>query len=199
MAILVFLPGCGRQESESELSGDTNVAAQPVSAPRLLDDYSDPVQNSYGVDRLLIDDSSTGSRSQADQKTGNGVLTVSGELLPGRGVPAFISMVSPLAPDGGPQDLTGYEGVRIVVKVTTGTLCVQVASSEIDNYDYHTSAPISASREEFQEVRLPFTDLKRAWSGQTRLDLKSITSINLVSFGLAREAFAYQVDEIGFY
>jgi hypothetical protein len=199
VAILVSQNGCSRQEADSEQSSDGSVTAQTATVSGLLDDYSDPVQNSYGVERLLIDDSSTGSRSRADQETGNGVLSVDGELLPGRGVPAFISMVSSLASDGSPQDLTGYEGVRLVVKVTAGTLCVQVASSDIDNYDYHTSAPLSGSQDGFREVRLPFTDLKRAWSEQTRLDLKSITSVNLVSFGLAREAFAYQVDEIGFY
>jgi len=41
--------------------------------------------------------------------------------------------------------------------------------------------------------------MKRAWSEQTVLNLKSITSVNLVSFGLAKDAFAYEVDEIGFY
>ena len=42
-------------------------------------------------------------------------------------------------------------------------------------------------------------DMKRAWSEQTTLNLKSITSVNLVSFGIAKDAFAYEVDEIGFY
>ena len=54
-------------------------------------------------------------------------------------------------------------------------------------------------RDEFQEIRLAFKDMKRAWSEQTTLNLKSITSINLVSFGMARDTFAYEVDENGFY
>ena len=41
--------------------------------------------------------------------------------------------------------------------------------------------------------------MKRAWSEQIVLNLKTITSVNLVSFGLAKDAFAYEVDEIGFY
>ncbi len=65
--------------------------------------------------------------------------------------------------------------------------------------DYHSSAPIDGKRGEFLEVRIPFKDLKRAWSEQTALNVKSITGVNLVSFGLAKDAFAYQVDEIGFY
>ena len=176
-----------------------SIAAQAAVTPSLLDDSSDLKRNKNGVERLLIDDKTVGSQSQATQKCANGVLSVKGDLVPGRGVPAFISQVSPLSADGKPKDLTGYEGVRLRVKVIKGILCVQVASSEIDNYDYHTGAPIAGKRGEFQEVRIPFKDMKRAWSKQTVLNLKSITSVNLVSFGMAKDAFAYEVDEIGFY
>jgi hypothetical protein len=107
--------------------------------------------------------------------------------------------VSLLSANGAAKDLSAYQGVRMRVKVTKGILCVQVGSSEIQNYDFHTSAPITGKRGEFSEVRIPFKDLKRAWSEQIALNLKSITSINLVSFGMAKDAFAYEVDEIGFY
>lgn len=179
-----------------EAGSNTKLSA---TSPKLLDDYSDPARNQNGVERLLIDDSTAGSKSQATLTCENGVLSVKGDLVPGRGVPAFISAVSPLSADGAPQDLSSYEGVRIVVKVIQGILSVQVGSSEIDNFDYHTSAPIAGKPGEFQEVRLPFKEMKRAWSAQTPLNLKSITSINLVSFALAKNAFAYEVDEIGFY
>jgi hypothetical protein len=190
---------CRRQSptADSPEAGSNATIAAP--SPKLLDDYSDPARNQNGVERLLIDDKTAGSQSQATLKCENGVLSVKGDLVPGRGVPAFISAVSPLSADGKPQDLSGYEGVRILVKVTKGILCVQVGSSEIDNFDYHTSAPITGKRGEFQEVRLPFKEMKRAWSAPTQLNLKSITSINLVSFALAKDTFAYEVDEIGFY
>ena len=176
-----------------------SIAAQAAATPMLLDDYSDPTRNKNGVERLLIDDKAAGSKSQATQKCENGVLTVKGDLVPGRGVPAFISEVSLLSADGKPKDMTGYEGVRLRVKVTKGILCVQVASSEIANFDYHTGAPIAGKGGVFQEVRIPFKEMKRAWSEQIVLNLKSITSVNLVSFGLAKDVFAYEVDEIGFY
>src|SRR5690349_3628135 len=176
-----------------------SIAAQAAATPMLLDDYSDPTRNKNGVERLLIDDKTVGSKSQATQKCENGVLSVKGDLVPGRGVPAFISAVSLLSADGKPKDMTGYQGVRLRVKVTKGILCVQVGSSEITNFDYHTGAPIAGKRGEFQEVRIPFKEMKRAWSEQTTLNLKSITSVNLVSFGMAKDAFAYEVDEIGFY
>jgi len=175
------------------------MAAEPAKAPLLLDDYSDAKNNKQGVERLLINDKEAGSSSTATQKCANGVLSISGDLVPGRGVPAFISHVSLLSADGKPKDMTGYAGVRLKVKVTKGILCVQVGSSEITNFDYHTGAPIAGKRGEFQEVRIPFKDLKRAWSEQVALNLKSITSVNLVSFGMAKDAFAYEVDEIGFY
>lgn len=175
------------------------IQTQAADVSKLLDDYSDPKRNKNGVERLLIDDKTAGSKSQAAQKCENGVLAIQGELVPGRGVPAFISLVSLLSAGGKPMDLTGYSGVRLRVKVTKGILCVQVSSSEINNFDFHTGSPIAGKRGEFQEVRVAFKDLKRAWSEQTVLNVKTITSVNLVSFGMARESFAYEVDEIGFY
>jgi hypothetical protein len=169
------------------------------AAPLLLDDYQDPGRNKNGVERLLVDDKSIGSSSHATQKCEKGVLSVKGDLVPGRGVPAFISQVSLLSADGKPKDLSGYLGVRLRVKVTKGILCVQVTSSDIKNFDYHTGTPIGGKGGEFQEVRVAFKDMKRAWSEQTALNPKSITSVNLVSFGMAKDAFAYEVSEIGFY
>jgi len=176
-----------------------STSGQAAATPVLLDDYSDPMRNKNGVERLLIDDKALGSKSQATQKCEKGVLTVKGDLTPGRGVPAFISEVSLLSAGGKPKDMTGYEGVRLHVKVIQGNLCVQVASSAITNFDYHTSAPLLCKRGEFQEVHVAFKDMKRTWSEQTALDLKSITSVNLVSFGMAKDTFAYEVNELGFY
>ncbi len=175
------------------------IAARATSTPALLDDFADAKNNHNGCARLLIDDKGAGSKSQATLKCDKGILTVEGELVPGRGAPAFISVVSLLSPDGQPRDLTGYEGVRLRVKPGKGILTVQVSSTEIQNFDYHTSAPIAGKHGEFTEVRLPFKDMKRAWSEQTTLNLKSVTSINLVSFGMAKDTFSYEIAEIGFY
>jgi len=180
------------------LGPDTGHAAT-APTPALLDDFSDPKHNAHGIDRLLFDDKGVGSQSHATQQCGHGILKVAGELVPGRGVPAFISVVSLLTPDGKPQDLTGYAGVRICVKNTKGLLSVQVGSADIQNFDYHASAPLAGRRDEFQELRVPFKDLKRSWSEQVPLNLKSVTSVNLVSFGMAKDTFAYEVKEIGFY
>ena len=175
------------------------ISAPAATTPALLDDFSDSKRTKTGAERLLIDDKGLGSQSKATQKCESGVLAIQGELVPGRGVPAFISLPLLLSPDGKPHDLTGYAGVRLRVKAKKGILSVQVSSSEIQNFDYHTSAPIAGKPGEFQEIRIPFKDMKRAWSEQTALNLKSITSVNLVSFGMAKDAFSYEADEIGFY
>lgn len=176
-------------------------ALRPMSAngavPALVDDFSD-VQR-HGADRLLFTDKDLGSRSQAKLTCVDGVLRVEGELVPGRGVPAFISIPLMLAADMQPQDVSAYQGVRLRVKVNKGLLSVQVASSDVVNFDFHTGGPVAAKRGEFQEVRLAFKDMKRAWSEQTPLNLRTITSVNLVAFGMAKDAFSYEVDEIGFY
>lgn len=200
VAVLFAAPiGCKREAPTTESSETGSSAQRSAASPKLLDDYSDPTRNKNGVERLLIDDKTAGSKSQATQTCENGVLSVKGDLVPGRGVPAFISEVSLLSAEGKPQDMTGYTGVRLRVKVIKGILAVQVATAVITNFDYHASAPIAGNGGEFQEVRIPFKDMKRAWSEQTALDLKTVTSVNLVSFALARDTFAYEVDEIGFY
>jgi hypothetical protein len=177
--------------------GGAILAATPAPAPALVDDFSSVTR--LGTPRFVITDKDLGSQSHAELACADGVLTVHGELVPGRGVPAFISVPLVLAADMKAQDVGAYEGVRLRVKVLQGLLTVQVASAAITNFDYHTSAPVAAGRDASQEVRIPFTSLKRAWSEQTPLDLTTITSVNLVAFGMAKGDFAYEVDEIGFY
>lgn len=174
------------------------LAADSAAASALLDDFSNAERSSVGATRLLIDDQGIGSQSSATQSCADGVVTVKGSLAPGRGVPAFISYVFLATPDGKPRDLSAFEGVRLRLKVTTGTISVQAGSSEITNYDYHSS-PLTLRGTEFQEVRVPFKAMKRAFSEQTALNLKTIVSINLVAFGMAKSDFSYAVDEISFY
>ena len=169
-----------------------------AAAPALVDDFSNPAQTARGAGRLLFTDKDAGSQSAATQRCENGVLIVQGELKPGRGAPAFISIPLLLTTDAKPEDVSAYTGVRLRVKPTQGILTLQVSSADVDNFDYH-SAPVVAKRGEFAEVRVAFADMKRAWSAQTALNLKQVTSVNFVAFGMAPGAFAYEVDEIGFY
>lgn len=174
------------------------VPALRAADPALVDDFSNATQTARGAGRLLITDKDAGSHSKATQRCNNGVLVVEGELAPGRGAPAFISIPLLLTPDAKPQDVSAYTGVRLRVKLGQGILSVQVASADVTNFDYH-SAPVVGKRGEYVEARLPFKDLKRGWSEQVPLNAKAVTSVNLVAFGMAPGAFAFEVDEIGFY
>jgi hypothetical protein len=175
------------------------LATFPVDAALpLLDDFSHEQVTNAGAARVLVNDQELGSQSSGTQACAGGVLTVKGSLVPGRGVPAFISLVLLARPEGQPLDLSAFEGIRLRVKVAQGSLSVQAASSEITNYDYH-SGPIPSKGGDFQEVRIPFRTMKRAWSEQGALNLKTITSINVVAFSATKSAFSYELDEVGFY
>ena len=165
--------------------------------PATLDTFENSEPTSLETPRLVITDAQLGGASKADIRTEDGILRVEGTIAPGRGQPGFVSMVLILSPDGSPQDLSIYEGIRLRVHVSKGGLQVLAASSKVVNFDYHTT-PVPRTKT-FTEIRIPFSDLKRVWSEQTPLDLRTITSVNLVASGMQPGAFAYAVDEIGFY
>jgi hypothetical protein len=162
-----------------------------------LDDFSHETLTSLNTTRMVINDAELGGKSTAELTTSGGILRVEGKIVPGRGMPGFVSMVLVLSENGEPQDLGAYDGLRLRVRVSQGSLQVLAASSEIQNFDYHATA-ISRSKE-FREIKIPFADLKRVWSEQTPLDLSTIVSINLVASGMQPGSFTYEVDEVGFY
>lgn len=167
-------------------------------APALLDDFSDNARTTAGIDRVVVTDSSTGGTSQLRQSYTGGVLTAEGEIAPGRGQPGWVSLVLLLSPQGEAVDLSRYEGIRMRVRVRKGMLSLTANSSEIKNFDFHASL-VPRKGNDFQEVRVPFREMKRAWSEQTPLNPATITSISLVAVDLQKSAFAYEVDEVGFY
>jgi hypothetical protein len=162
-----------------------------------IDDFSHETLTSLNTARMLINDADLGGKSTAELTTRKGVLHVEGEIVPGRGMPGFISMVLVLSEAGEPQDLSKYDGLRLRIRVSKGSLQVLAASAEIQNFDYHATA-IPRSKE-FKEIKIPFSDLKRVWSDQTPLNLSTIVSINLVASGMQPGSFAYEIDEVGFY
>lgn len=164
----------------------------------LLDDFSADALTNYGTPRIVINDASIGGTSSAQTVAQDGVLHVKGQLKPSRGQPAFVSLALLTAPDGSPVDLSAYQGIRLRVSVLKGTLSLQIASTEVQNFDYHSIA-LSRDGKGLQEIRIPFQDLKRIWSQQTALNLATITSINLVASSLQPGSFAYAIDEVSFY
>jgi hypothetical protein len=164
----------------------------------LLDDFSDSARTDARIDRIVVDDSSVGGKSHLKQTFADGMLTAEGDIVPARGQPGWVSLVLLLSATGEPVDLSRFDGVRLRVRVREGVLSITANSTEITNFDYHASV-VPAGGEELQEVRLPFSQMKRAWSEQVPLNRATIASISLVAFGLQKGTFAYEVDEIGFY
>ena len=180
------------------LSAAYGYANSPVSESGILDDFSNNVQTSIGTNRMMIDDASIGGKSKFQTRFEDGVLEMSGDIKPARGQPGFVSMVLLLNPDGTPADLSEYEGIQLKIQVIKGSVSVLAASSEIFNYDYH-GTPIARKGEGILTIRVPFDSLKRLWSEQTPLNLKTIVSVNLVASSLQPQAFKYEISEVSFY
>jgi hypothetical protein len=145
-----------------------------------------------------VTDSTTGGNSQLRPKHADGVLSVEGEIVPSRGQPGWASLVLVIAPAGVPVDLSRFEGIRIKIRVKKGMISIAANSADITNFDYH-SFLLPRKSGGIQELRIPFSDMKRSWSEQIPLNRATVTSISLVAFDLQKSEFAYDVDEIGFY
>ena len=166
--------------------------------PETLDDFSHDQLNKLGYPRMVMDDTATGGKSTSTQTINNGVLRSEGNLVPPRGQPAWVSLIELLSPDGSPADISQYEGVRLKIHIEKGMLSLSVNSTDVVNFDYH-AAMIEAGGKGMTEVKIPFKNMRRAWSEQTKLNTKAVASLSLVAVGLQPGSFAYEVEEIGFY
>lgn len=164
-----------------------------------VDDFSDPNTNSLGIGRQYIDDTTAGGQTTTIHSVDGGILSAKGEILPPRGQPGWASAVLLLDPQGLPQNASAYEGIRLLVRINKGNLSISANSSEITNFDFHAAQVSRQSDDEFHEVKIPFTQMKRAWSEQTPLNTKTLTSISLVAFDLQKGSFDFEIDEVSFY
>ena len=165
----------------------------------VVDAFDSATQNSYGFDRMFMTDAMAGGGSQSDTKVDNGILHVTGKIAPPRGQPGWASSVLPLAPMGEAPDLSKYQGVRLLVKLNSGSLSLSANSNDVTNFDYHAAQVVLRSDGEFHEVKVPFESMKRMWSEQTVLNPKTINSLSIVAFGLQPSEFDFELDEVSFY
>lgn len=165
----------------------------------VIDDFSDPVTNSLGITRLFIDDTSAGGQTSTQHSVNGGVLSAKGEILPPRGQPGWASTVLLLDPQGLPRNASAYTGIRLLVRVNKGNLSVSANSSEITNFDFHAAQVARQPDNAFHEVRIPFSQMKRAWSEQTVLNTSTLTGLSLVAFDIQKGEFDFEIDEISFY
>ncbi|MFC1777676.1 CIA30 family protein [Pseudomonadota bacterium] len=164
-----------------------------------IDDFSDPKNNSLGFERQFVDDTVAGGQTRMEHGFEKGVFSAKGEISPPRGQPGWASTVLLLETQGLPQDASVYEGIRLLVRVNKGKLSISANSSEITNFDYHAAQVTRQSDGEFHEVMIPFTDMKRAWSEQTKLNTKTLTSLSIVAFDIQQGSFDFEIDEVSFY
>ncbi|MBI1177452.1 hypothetical protein GC207_08440 [bacterium] len=203
---LAFLTGCSKQaESKGESEGNPSaqvvksaVATTGAISPN-IDDFSDANKNSLGIERQFIDDTAAGGQTRTQHDVEKGILSATGEIVPPRGQPGWASIVLLLDPQGRPQDASAYEGVQLLVRVNKGNLSVSANSSEITNFDYHAAQVTPPADGEFHEVKIPFARMKRAWSAQTTLNPKTLTSLSLVAFDVQPGSFDFAIDEVSFY
>lgn len=174
-------------------------AAIAGSLNALVDDFSHNNNNSFGLPRQFLNDTMVGGSTLANVEMNNGIMHLKGEIVPPRGQPGWASTVLLLDKAGMPVDLSNYEGIRMRVKINSGSLSISANSTEVTNFDYHSSVVMLASDGQFHDVKIPFDSLKRGWSAQTKLNTKSINALSIVAFSLQKAAFDYEIDEVRFY
>ncbi|MEE4244442.1 MAG: CIA30 family protein [Kangiellaceae bacterium] len=172
---------------------------QAVDLNANVDDFSSTKTTSLGHPRLFMDDSASGGATTTQQEIKNGVITLTGKIVPARGQPGWASTVLLLDDKGEPQDASKYQGIRLVIKVNKGNINLSANSSEIVNYDYHVAPVVVKKYGEFEEIKVPFDSMKRAWSAQTKLNKETLSSISIVAWGMQPTSFDYVIDEVGFY
>jgi hypothetical protein len=171
--------------------------AESLSA--VIDDFSDAKNNNLGNPRQFLNDTIAGGTTTSKQNVSKGVISSKGEITPPRGQPGWASMVLLLNPQNLPQDASAFVGVRLLIKINTGNISISANSAEVTNFDYH-AAPVAVTADgKFHEVKIPFTSMKRAWSEQTQLNTKTITSFSISAYGLQKSAFDFEVDEVSLY
>lgn len=165
----------------------------------LVDDFNSTKNNSLGIQRQYMNDAMMGGSTTTEQNVSQGILSVSGTIVPPRGQPGWASSVLPLNQQGLPQDASAFHGIRLLVKVNRGNISISAASTEVTNFDYH-AAPVTVTPDgKYHEVKIPFSSMKRAWSKQTSLNTETLTSLSIVAYALQADAFAFEVDEVSFY
>ncbi len=165
----------------------------------LVDDFSNAEVSSMGAPRQFLNDTMAGGGTSMSPKVSGGILSVSGDIAPPRGQPGWASSVLMLDPQGLPRDASAFEGVRLLIKINKGMISVSANSTDVTNFDYHAALIPAKSYGEFHEVKIPFKSMKRAWSEQTALNIKTISSLSIVAFDVQNGSYDFELDEVEFY
>ncbi len=165
----------------------------------VVDDFSNAQQTSLGFPRYFVNDTMAGGNTKTEQEIAKGVISTKGEIIPPRGQPGWASIALPLEAQGTPKDTSAFEGVRLLIKVNSGNISVSANSTEITNFDYHVAPVAVAADGKFHEIKIPFASMRRSWSEQTPLNTKTLNSISITAYDMAKGSFDFAVDEVSFY
>ena len=202
LAAPAAVAGAPSSATATAVAGAPSPTAPPPlarSAAPQVDDFSDPDVTSLGFPRIYITDASAGGQTSLQHRIADGVFAASGDIAPPRGQPGWASTALLLHPEGQAMDASAFEGIRLRVRINAGNLSVSANSTEVTNFDFHAAAVRRQTGDDFHEVKIPFSSMKRAWSEQTKLDPATLASISLVAFDVQQGAFDYEIDEVGFY
>lgn len=174
-------------------------SALAASLPAVIDDFDHAQNNNLGYPRQFINDSMAGGGTSAHHTVTDGVIRVTGTIVPPRGQLGWATCVLPLAlPERG-ESAAEFSGVLLRIRVSQGNMSLSVNSAGVTNFDYHAAPVVVTQDGQFHEVRIPFGTLKRAWSEQTPLDTSAINGISLVAYSMQPAGFDFEVDQVRFY
>ena len=165
----------------------------------VIDDFNHAKDTNLGTPRVLITDSSSGGKTTTVLAVVDGVMQIKGDIIPGRGQPGWSSLVLPLGQMNETQDASEFDGISLRVKINHGNVSISANSTEVVNYDYHSSPVVVSSDGKFHEIKIPFESMKRVWSAQTKLNTQTLSSLSIVAFSPQKSSFDFAVDKVSFY
>ncbi|BDX04802.1 CIA30 family protein [Planctobacterium marinum] len=168
-------------------------------ASHLIDNFCDATLTKFGQPRQFLNDTVAGGTTHAVQQVKNCKFKASGDITPPRGQPGWASSVLPLASYGEALDVSEFAGIRLLIKVLKGNISLSANSTEVSNFDYHAAPVVVKTDGRFHEVKVPFAQMKRAWSEQTPLNTATINSLSVVAYDLQPDKFEFELDEVSFY
>ncbi|WP_158969473.1 CIA30 family protein [Paraglaciecola sp. L3A3] len=177
------------------LSG--SVFAAPLNS--VIDDFDNTSNNNLGIPRMSLSDITAGGSTTTELMVSNGVIQIKGEIVPPRGQPGWSSLILPLGPEGEGQDANKFVGIKLLVKISNGSISISANSTEVVNYDYHSAQIAVNSDGKFHEIKIPFDSMKRMWSEQTPLNRQTLNSLSIVAFGMQKTLYDFEIDQVSFY
>lgn len=169
-----------------------------AQAQLLLDDFeSGTLTSRLGTAWRIHQDAAIGGESSVTYAHEEGILRVTGQIVPASGSIGYIELRVPLDTGGSLRDLSGFKGVQVRLRVTAGLLALKLLSPQVTNFDYH--AVLLTPHPGFQELRLPFSAFRQLWSSPISWDGSQVAGFALIVGGTEAGPFAYEVDEVVFY